>query len=690
VTSRSLALTIALASCSQARPETAAPPPPAPAPAPTLRGVDVTVMDRSVAPGEDFYGFANGAYLRTAEIPADRSSTGSFVQVIDLVEGRNHTLADELATGTAPAGSPERKAGDLYATFLDEARIDALGLRPLEPTLERIRKLRDARALAGELGSLVRADVDIFNCTSFETDRPLGLFVEQDLSEPARNTAYLLQGGLGLPDRSYYLDESPKLADIRAKYVTHLETLLRLAGVADGAAKAKRVMALETALARTHATREASADVQKGNNPWKRADFDKRAPGLDWAAFLTAAGLDKQPHFIIWHPTAVTGLAALVKSQPLSTWKEYLTVRALDRAARFLPKAFADESFAFYGTTLNGTPAQQARWKRALAIVDASIGEALGRAYVQRYFPPEAKAEIKGMVANIKQAFARRIEALAWMAPETKKRAQEKLAALEVGIGYPDAWRDYSGLEIVRGELLADVERGSLFEYRRNLAKLAAKPDRAEWCMLPHTVNAVNLPVRNALNFPAGIMEAPFYDAGATPAVKYAAIGAVIGHEISHSFDDQGAQFDASGRLTAWWTPADLASFQAAGKKLVAQYDGYRPFPDLAVNGTLTLSENIADLAGLAAAYDAWRASSSDAPTVDGFTGEQQFFVAFAQTWQSKMREPAYRRRLLTDGHAPGPFRALTVRNVDAWYAAFPVKEGEALYLAPEARVRVW
>jgi predicted metalloendopeptidase len=294
------------------------------------------------------------------------------------------------------------------------------------------------------------------------------------------------------------------------------------------------------------------------------------------------------------------------------------------------------------------------------------------------------------MVANIKQAFAHRIEALDWMAPETKKRAQEKLAALEVGIGYPDAWRDYSGLEIVRGELLADVERASLFEYRRNLTKLAAKPDRGEWCMLPHTVNAVNLPVRNALNFPAGIMEAPFYDAGATPAVKYAAIGAVIGHEISHSFDDQGAQFDASGRLTVWWTPADLASFQAAGKKLVAQYDGYRPFPDLAVNGTLTLSENIADLAGLAAAYDAWRASSSDAPTVDGFTGEQQFFVAFAQTWQSKMREPAYRRRLLTDGHAPGPFRALTVRNVDAWYAAFPVKEGEALYLATDARVRVW
>jgi putative endopeptidase len=655
-------------------------------------GVDLAAMDPTVSPGEDFYAYANGGFTRTVEIPPDRSSTGAFVRVFETVEARNRAIVEEAARGDAPAGSDARKVGDLYASYLDEAGIEAKGLEPLRPTLARIAALADARALAAELGGTVRADVDIFNCTNLTTTRPLGVWIEQDLDEPSRNTVYLVQGGLGLPDRDYYLGESPRLAEIRTKYRAHLEKVFALAGLPDPGARAERVLAFETKLAATHGSRQDAGDMQKGDNPWTRAELEQRAPGLDWAAFLRAAALDRQPAFIAWQPTALTGLAALVKREPLATWKDYLTARAFERAAPFLTKAFVDEAFAFHGTALSGTPQQRARWKRGLGVVDLALGEAVGRIYVQRHFPPEAKAEIQGMVRNIRDAFGRRIDALDWMAPATKARAKEKLAVLEVGIGYPDRWIDYGPLEIVKGDLLGNVERAQLFEYRRQLAKLGKPPDRAEWCMLPHTVNAVNLPVRNALNFPAGFLERPFYDREATAAVKYAAIGSTIGHEISHSFDDQGALFDARGKLENWWTPADFARFEAAGQKLVAQYDAYRPFPDAAVNGKLTLGENIADLAGLAATYDAWRASLGDAapPRVGGLDGDQQFFVSYAQTWQTKMREPALRRQLMTDGHSPAVYRALTVRNLDAWYAAFAVEPGQALYLAPPERVRVW
>jgi putative endopeptidase len=451
------------------------------------------------------------------------------------------------------------------------------------------------------------------------------------------------------------------------------------------------VLALETKLAGTHATREDSEDVVHAFNPWTRADLDAKAPGLDWAAFLAAAHLETQPTFVVWHPSAVTGLAALVRSEPLSTWKEYLALRAIERAATFLPAPLAEEHFAFYGKALTGVQQERARWKRALDVVDGQLGDAVGRLYVARHFPPESKAEIEGMVRNIQAAFARRIDALDWMAPATKAAAKEKLMALRVGIGYPERFRSFEGLEIRRDDALGNEERAEAFRYRQEVAKLGQAPDRDAWCMVPQLVNAVNLPARNSLNFPAAILEPPFYDRAATPAVKYAAIGAIIGHEISHSFDDQGAMFDATGRLRNWWTEADLAHFHEAGRKLAAQYDAYRPFPDAAVNGRLTLSENIADLAGLAAAYDAWKASlGAAAPEVDGLTGDQQFFVSFGQAWKSKQREAALRRQLATDGHAPAPYRALTVRNLDAWYAAFDVKPGQKLYLAPADRVRVW
>jgi putative endopeptidase len=680
---------VALAACvtsSPARPAQAGPAPTA------SSGLDLAGIDRAILPGDDFYAHANGAWQKTAVIPPERAYTGPFLQVVDVVAARTRAIDEEAARAGAPAGTELQQVGDYYASFMDEAGIEARGVEPLRPTLARLAALGDKRALASELGGSIRADVDVLNATQLYTDHVLGLWVEQDLDVPARRTAFLLQGGLGLPDRSYYLEETPRFATLRATYLAHLATMFRLAGFSDAEARAGRVLALETRLARSHSSRTETVDVARANNPWTRADFDRKAPGLDWAAFLGAAGLDRQPHFIVWHPGAVTGLAALVESEPLETWKEYLAVRAVVHAAPFLPRAFVEEHFRLHGTALEGTPEQLPRWKRATAFTDRALGDAVGKLYAARHFPAEARRELQEMVTQLVAAFGRRIDRIEWMAPATRAQARAKLATLRVGIAYPETWTSYQGLRVVRGDALGNQERAEAHQYQRALGKLAAPPDRDEWVMLPQTVNAVNLPVRNALNFPAGFLEPPFYDRQASPAVKFASIGAVIGHEISHSFDDQGALFDATGRLANWWTPEDLAHFEAAGARLVAQYDAYRPFPDLAINGKLTLSENIADLAGLAVAYDGWRASlgGQPAPVLDGFTGDQQFFLSFAQTWRDKRREEALRQAIQTNGHAPDQFRALTVRNLDAWYEAFGARPGQALYLPPGERVRVW
>jgi len=407
---------------------------------------------------------------------------------------------------------------------------------------------------------------------------------------------------------------------------------------------------------------------------------------------------------VVWQPAAITGLAALVKQVPLSTWKDWLTFHAVDRLAPVLPKALVEENFAFYGKVLSGIPELPARWKRAVDAVatlrsktvgfreEAGMGDAVGKLYVARHFTPAAKAQIEEMVRQIANAFDRRIEALDWMAPETKAQARAKVTSLKVSVGYPERWVDYSGLEISRGDLLGNVQRATFFDYRRRVALLGTPVDRSEWCMEPQTVNAVNLPLHNGLNFPAAILEPPFFDPQAPAAVNYGAIGTVIGHEVSHSFDDQGAMFDADGRLRNWWTPSDFAKFEQSGARLAAQFDAYRPFPDMHVNGKLTLSENIADVAGIAAAHDAWRASlgGQEPPEVGGLSGEQQFFLAYGQNWRAKIREPAARQALITDGHAPAHYRAFSVRNSDPWYPAFGVKPGQALYLAPEDRVRVW
>jgi len=675
-----------------APPAPPAPALPAPPPASTAHGIDVSALDRAARPGADFYEYANGAWLKSAHIPDDRSSTGPFVRIVEHVEQRTKAILEECAASGAAPGSPQQRIGDTYASFMDEAGIEAKGLAPLKPTLDRIGKLGDKRALAAFLGSDLRADVDALNNTNFETEHLLGLWVEQDLNDPSRAAAYLFQGGLGMPDRSYYVDPSPHMEAIRTQYLAYLTTLLKLAGMAKPEAKAKDVFELERAIATVHASRVDSEDVKKANNPWATKDFATRAPGLDWGAYFKAAGLDAQPGFIVWHPAAITGISALVQKTPIAVWKEYLVVHALNHAAPFLPKAFVDASFAFYGTTMRGTPKPRDRWKRGIDVTNAALEEAVGKIYAERHFRPEYRKDLQGMVDALVAAFGRRIDGLGWMSPDTKVKAKAKLATLKVGVAYPDVWRDDTGLDVLRGDALGNADRAELFKYKKALAKIGKPVDRGEWVMAPQTVNAVNLPVRNALNFPAAIFEPPFYDPEATPAVKLAAIGAIIGHEISHSFDDQGALFDASGKLASWWTPEDFAHFEASSAALAKQYDGYHPFPDLAVNGKQTLSENIADLAGLAVAYDAWKAGlgGAPAPVVDGLTGDQQFFLSFGQSWQAKMREPALRQRIAADGHAPPQYRALTVRNLDAWYATFDVAATDTLYLAPEARVRVW
>ena len=649
-------------------------------------------LDTTVVPGDDFFAYANGAWIKSTEIPPDRSSWGTGGILAELTAKRTADLIAEAARTSAPAGSDARKIGDTYNTFMDEAAIEAKGLVPLAPELAAIAAITDAQSLARHLGKTVRADVDVLNSTSLHTANIFGLWVAQDLDDPQRYAPFLLQGGLGMPDRDYYTDPAPRMVEIRVKYQAHIAALLELAAIPDAGPKAARIFALEQRIAQVHASRTDSEDVLKGDNHWSRADLDRRAPGLDWSPFLAAAGLGQQPQFVAWQPGALTGISALVKSQPLATWKEWLAFHAVSRAAAYLPRAFVEEQFNFFGKTLSGTPALRVRWKRAVDATDAALGEAVGKLYVARYFPPAEKARAEEMVKNELAAFAERIDKLQWMAPQTKEQAKAKLKALKVGVGYPDRWRDYSGLEVIAGDALGNAQRAGIFELQRNLAKLGQPVDRGEWVMNPQLVNAVNLPAMNALNFPAAILQPPYFDPTRPVVMDYGATGATIGHEISHSFDDEGALFDAGGRLKNWWTEEDFAHFKASSAQLVAQYDGYRPFPDAHVNGKLTVSENIADVAGLAAAYDAYRLSQGgkEAPTVQGMTGDQQFYLSFAQSWRNKIREAAARQRLITDGHAPAEFRADTVRNQDPWYQAFGVKPGQKLYLAPPERVRVW
>lgn len=657
-----------------------------------IPGLDAAGMDRSVRPGDDFYRYANGTWERRTPIPGDRGSVSGFAVATRRAEEQLTALVQGAAAARAPAGSDLRRIGDFYTAFLDTAAIAGRGVAPLRPLLARIEAIGDRKALARFIGETLRADVDVINEGDLFTDNVFGLWVDQDFNQPTRNSAALLQGGLAMPDRSYYLDPSPKMAEIRGAYRVHAARMLTLAGVPGAAEKADRVLALETRIARVHATREDTWDVVKGNNHWARADLAARAPGLDWDTFLAAAELAGLDSIVAWQPEAIRGISALVASQPLESWKALLAYHAVEHRAAVLPPAVDREAFEFFERTLGGAPERSGRVRRGVEATSAALGFAVGREYVRRYFPAGARERAQAMVAGIIQAFDRRIDAVDWMAPATRAEAKAKLRTIRVSVGYPDRWPSYDGLDLRADDAYGNAERLERFEYRRALEKLRQPVDRDEWTPTPQQVNAFNMPAMNALNFPAAILQPPFFDPVRPDAMNYAAIGAIIGHEVSHSFDNIGAAFDSQGRLRSWWTPEDSARFSASTTRLARQYDAYRPLPELAVNGNLTLAENIADLAGLAAAYDAWRASlgGREAPVVGGLTGDQQFFLSFAQTWRARYREPTLRRILLTDGHSPAPFRALTVRNLDPWYEAFSVRPGEALYLAPADRVRIW
>jgi putative endopeptidase len=652
-------------------------------------GIDLAGMDKSIDPGDDFFDYANGGWLKSAEIPPDRPSYGA----VDVIAEKVRERTADLIKGAGKSNDPEaKKVGDYYDAFMNEETIEKKGLTPIKPELDEINKIADKTELARVLGSQLRADVDPLNSTNFYTDRVFGIWVSPDLNNPTNNVPYLLQGGLGLPDRDNYLSTEKNDVELQGKYRDHIVTILKLAQIADAEGKAARIYDLEKMIATVHASRTDSADIQKANNPWAEKDFSGKAPGIDWTTFFKAAGLSAQPTIVVWHPGAVTGISALVANQPLDIWKEYLTFRAIDRASGLLPKSFATERFKFYSTTLNGIPQQSERWKRAVNNTSAALGDQVGKLYVKQYFPLEAKAKIQAMVKNIVAAFGKRIDNLTWMTPATKEKAKAKLGTLYVGVGYPEHWRDYSGLKVLRDDPLGNAERSDLFDYQWTLSKLGKPVDKTEWWLTPQTVNALNLPIQNGLNFPAAILNPPFFDPNADPVENYGSIGAVVGHEISHSFDDQGSQFDAYGRLFNWWTPQDLEHFRAAADRLAAQFDAYEPLPGMHVNGKLTLSENIADVAGLSAAYDAYRSAYAGKPSsnTNGLSDDQRFFIAYAQSWRGKQRPEYLRVLLATDGHAPDQYRADTVRNIDAWYTAFNIQPGRKLYLAPEARVRVW
>ncbi|HET9100036.1 MAG TPA: M13 family metallopeptidase [Acidobacteriaceae bacterium] len=662
------------------------------APQAATHGINVANMDRSVMPGDNFYLYANGDWIQQTTIPADRAAVGVFSALDDMANKNTAALIQESAKSNAPAGSEARKIADLYNSYMDPSAIEAKGLRPLHPQLAAIAAIKTRRDLARALGESLRADVDPLNNTNFHTANIFGLWVAPGFHDPEHYHPYLLAGGIELPNREYYLGDSAHMKEIQVKYHSHVAEMFRLAGFDDADERANRVIALEHAIAETHPSLAEDEDIHKANNTWKRSEFAAKAPGLDWVEYFRAAKLADQDSFIVWQPSAATGEAGLVASTPVGTWKDWLAYHVIEEYAGVLPKALAEEDFDFFGKTLVGVPQQRPRSQRGVFVVDRLLGDAVGKIYAQHYFPPQAKAAAEAMVANIIAAYRVRIEALTWMAPATKAQAEAKLNALYVGVGYPESWHSYAGYEVKPDDIFGNVWRAGTFRYQQQIERLGKAVDRKEWSMTPQTVNAVNLPLQDALNFPAAILQPPFFDAKAPAAVNYGAIGSIIGHEISHTFDTEGSTFDATGRLRDWWTPADLAHFDAATAKLAAQYDTYTPFPDLHVNGKQTLAEDIADVAGISAAYDGYHASlgGKTAPEQDGFSGDQQFFIAFGQNWGSKVRPAALRRQVMTDPHAPAEYRADTVRNIDAWYRAFDVKPGQTLYLAPPDRVRIW
>ncbi len=646
-------------------------------------GVDTSGMDKNVTPGNDFFRYVNGAWVDRTEIPADRSNWGGFAILRNLSDERTRAIINELSKGKNAPGSSAQKIGDFYASFMDEAAVEKAGYDPIKPMLATIAQINSPAQLASFFGQANRLNIDL----------PVSLGVQQDLKDNSTYAVYMGQGGLGLPDRDYYLkDDNARYVAARDKYKVYIANLLQLAGFDDAEARAARVYDLEKTIAETHWTVAERRQAEKNYNPVMVSDLAAKMPGFDWVSYLQATGVAGQNRTIVAQPSALTAAAKLTGSVPIETWRDYLAVRVINDAAPMLSKPFVDANFDFSGKTLSGTPQIKDRWKRGVDLINATLGEAVGQIYVARYFPPSSKAKADTLVRNLTRAMDSRLKKLEWMAPETKAKAQTKLAAFTPKIGYPDKWRDYSALVIKPGDVFGNVLRATAFDYDRQLAKMGKPVDRSEWFMTPQTVNAYANPLMNEIVFPAAILQAPFFDPNADPAVNYGGIGAVIGHEISHHFDDQGRKFDPKGNLADWWTPEDIKRFEALTKQVVKQYGEYEPLKGVKVNGELTLGENMADLAGITIAYDAYKLSlnGKPAPIIDGLTGDQRFFLGFGQIWRSKYRDAALQRQLATDPHTAGHFRPYVVRNIDAWYAAYGAKPGEKFYLAPADRVRIW
>ncbi|MCA1245466.1 M13 family peptidase [Massilia sp. MS-15] len=651
-----------------------------------ISGVDTQYIDTSVRPQDDFFTYLNGKWLKETEIPGDKASWGTFMKLRDDVTPQIKAIIEAAqADKSAKAGSETRKIGDLYASYMDEARREALGTKPLNGELQKIRTLKDKKGLPALVGHLSKIGVST----------PYGIYVSQDMRKSSEHVVYISQSGLGMPDRDYYLkQDDAKLAEVRAKYLTHVEKTLALAGEKNAAAQAKAIVDFETELAKVQWTRVENRDPVKRYNKMSVAELGKLAPGYDWQAALGAAGIgNKVDTIIVNQPSYFQGLNEVLAKTELSTLKSYFEWQLLREYSPLLSKAFVDQSFSFYGTALSGVSEQAPLWKRGVGAVESAMGEAVGKLYVKDHFPAERKARMEELVKNLIVAYGQSIDKLEWMSPDTKKEARAKLAKFTPKIGYPDKWRDYSKLSIKRDDLVGNAMRTATFRYNYQLNKLGKPVDRTEWGMTPQTVNAYYRSTTNEIVFPAAILQPPFFDMRADDAVNYGAIGAVIGHEIGHGFDDKGSQSDGDGNLRDWWTDADRAAFKSRTDKLVKQFNGFSPLPGYNVNGELTLGENIGDNAGLSIAYKAYKLSlhGQPAPVIDGLTGDQRFFMGFGQVWRSKMREAQQINQVKTDPHSPGQFRANgTVMNMPEFYEAFGVKPGDKMYLAPQDRVLIW
>ena len=652
-------------------------------PAALKSGIDISQLDQSIKPGDDFFAYVNGKWAAATEMPADKSRYGSFDILRDEAEEDVRAIVEMSASGDFAKGSDEQKVGDLYKSYLDMETRNALGTDPLQPEFDRIAAISSHDDLAVYFAGANKRGYSM----------PFNIDQNEDMKNPQYYMIYAWQGGLGLPDRDYYFNEDDNSVEIRDKYLQHIATMFDLAGLDDGEAAAKTIMALETRMAAAHMKKENTRDFANNYSKFLLPDLSELMPQFGWDGYIEEAGVGDVDGIVVFMTDHMQALDEIVADTDLETWKTYLRWAALNGAAGLLDEELDKQNFEFYGKVLSGTEEQRAPWRRAVATVNGSLGEVVGKVYVKKHFPPEAKERMLVLVGNLIDAYEKSIKELDWMGEETRAEALDKLSKFTPKIGYPDEWRDYSALEIEADDLFGNVERATLADYQRELDRQGGPVDRGEWHITPQTVNASYSPWGNAITFPAAILQPPFFDLEADDAVNYGAIGAVIGHEIGHGFDDKGSAFDGDGALRDWWTDADREEFKKRTARLVDQYSAYKPFDDLSVNGEFTLGENIGDLGGISIGLLAYKMSldGEPAPVIDGLTGEQRVFLGFGQIWRSKIRDEELRRRIATDPHSPALYRANgAVRNVPEFYTAFDVQEGDALYLPPEERVKIW